>query len=461
MSREVTLRVPVPVGGWVAFVGASLLLCMPAAAQVGGTSLTWIPGSSVKVQQLIGGEWPPGDPVSYCVPPGDPREDIDWQTKEPLLNQTYTNWLVGGTDLGSSFEHGGQALFLFGDTLYFNAGDTMAATSSTDAASGLPLSFFTAKDGSTLLIQPQYSSGGYVDMGVDNVPAGGVDIDGKAYVVCKTGHTADDSGDFSVLTRYNDARRTFHAGRTLSSIAQGGHFIDVSLHLLLGQAIRKPELLIYGLGLYRHSNIYLATITASQFWTGKNPVTQKNSTLYFTGLVNGQPTWSRTETDPAVVPVVTDLNPDAPTIGNVSVALSPPTLGLWLMTFDGGRGSSATNGVYFCYAREPWGPWSPPQLIFNAARDGAIGAFIHDPSLGDDGLEGPTIAPANNDPCATRGGSYAPFIVERFVKVDGNTLSLYYTASTWNPYTVVLMRSDFAITAPAASPRPSPPRTPR
>ncbi len=433
---------------WITIL--ALAACgLSAAAQTAGTTLTWVPGSSVKLQQLIGGEWPPGGTPSYCVPPGDTREDIDWQTKEPLLNQTYTGWLVGGTDLGSSFEHAGQAVFLFGDTLYFNAGDTMAGTSSTDAEGGAALSFFTAKDGSTLLIQPQYPSGGYVDMGIDNVPAGGIDVGGKAYVVCKTGHTTDDSGDFSVLARYNDARRTFRAGRTLSSVAQGGHFIDVSIHDLLTVAVKRPTLVIFGLGLYRHSNVYLAMVPASELWSGRNPATGKPATLYFTGLVNGEPTWTKTESDPAVVPVVTDVNPDAPTIGNVSVAFSP-ALGLWLMTFDGGRGSSSTNGVYFCYARQPWGPWSTPQMIFNAVRDGAAGTFIHDPSLGDDGLEGPTIAPTNNDPCATRGGSYAPYLVERFLKVTGNALSIYYTLSTWNPYTVVLMRSDFSIAYPPA-----------
>ncbi len=36
-------------------------------------------------------------------------------------------------------------------------------------------------------------------------------------------------------------------------------------------------------------------------------------------------------------------------------------------------------------------------------------------------------------------------MIERFTEVDGNTLKIYYTMSTWNPYTVVKMESDFAI----------------
>ncbi|MGZ8710413.1 MAG: DUF4185 domain-containing protein, partial [Thermoanaerobaculia bacterium] len=192
------------------------------------------------------------------------------------------------------------------------------------------------------------------------------------------------------------------------------------------------------------SDVYLAIVPASSFDTGQG-------TRYFAGMANGQSTWSSSES--ASVPVVVD-NPlngppwpnDTPTIGYVSVTFSED-LGLWLMTYDGGAHSQATAGVYFAYASEPWGPWSEPQLVFNARRDGAMGTFIHDPSIlpnpPGDGLNGPTIG--QNDPHTTRGGIYAPYMIERFTTVSGNKLSIYYTLSTWNPYTVVEMRSDFTI----------------
>jgi len=43
-------------------------------------------------------------------------------------------------------------------------------------------------------------------------------------------------------------------------------------------------------------------------------------------------------------------------------------------------------------------------------------------------------------------------MIERFTRVSGSTLSIYYALSTWNPYTIVLMRADFTI-APAAARR--------
>ncbi len=132
-----------------------------------------------------------------------------------------------------------------------------------------------------------------------------------------------------------------------------------------------------------------------------------------------------------------------PGIGNVSVIYSNE-LRLWLMTYDSVSGSRETRGFYFTYASEPWGPWQRPQLIFNPIRDGATGTFIHDPRISpSDGLTGPTIGP--NDPVTTPGGPYAPYMIERFTRVAGGTLSIYYTLSTWNPYTIVMMRSDFLV----------------
>lgn len=45
------------------------------------------------------------------------------------------------------------------------------------------------------------------------------------------------------------------------------------------------------------------------------------------------------------------------------------------------------------------------------------------------------------DPGSVRGGAYAPYVIERFTKLEGSELSLYYVLSTWNPYVVVLMKS--------------------
>jgi Domain of unknown function (DUF4185) len=391
-----------------------------AVALLAKTSLTWIPDSTVRVEQMIG--------------------DCDYaaQAKSgvctPTTSRTLTRAAVLGTDLGASFESQGKLIFLFGDTIgpaenYF-AADTIASSTSTDPAAGLFLDFYTNSDGSPYFVRVPG-----VRMGAAEVPNAGIRLDSGTYVVIDSGKDINlpdpNANAHSVLTKFDEVNRSFTVLRTISSMPNG-RFITPSLHA------HGSDVLMYGLGRYRGSDVYLATVPASSFESGAG-------TRYFAGLVNGQPTWSTSES--AAVPVVAD-NPlrtpsYQPTIGNVSVTYSSD-LDLWLMTYDGGAASQATVGVYFAYATEPWGPWSTPQLIFNLRRDRALGTFVHDPSIvPSDKLNGPIIGP--NDPNTTRGGAYAPYMVGRFTRVTGNKLSIYYTLSTWNPYTIVLMRSDFTI----------------
>jgi hypothetical protein len=367
----------------------------------GPVTLTWIPGSSVKLEQMIG--------------------DTDRQTGLPTRSQTFARYQVGGTDLGYSFEHGNRLLFLFGDTLYFHAGDTMAWSNTFDPGAGILLNFFTNKDGSTLLVQPPG-----ISMGAFEVPDSGISLGDRLYVVCKTNHTVGDFTDQSVLTRFDPSMNTFTVGRTISSLPDG-KFIEMALHTApLDCGIPGPAVLIWGSGKYRESDVYFATVPAADFESGVG-------TRYFAGLVGGVPTW--TDQEQGAVPVVQDG-----TIGNVSVTHAP-AVGLWLMTYDS---RLSPKGIRFRYAKAPWGPWSDPQLIFDPSRDGGYGHFIHDPTLvPDDGLGGPTIG--GDDPATTFGGDYAPYVMERFTRAQGGKLVIHYVMSTFNPYTVVHMRSEFAI----------------
>lgn len=380
------------------------------------TTLTWIPGSTVRVEQIVGDcDYAAQARTGQCT---------------PTTSRTATRAKVLGTDIGSSFESGGNLIFLFGDTIgpaedYF-ASDTMASSTSTDPAAGLFLDFFTRTDGTPFFVR---IAG--VPMGAAEVPHAGIRLESGTYIVVNTGTDINlpdpNANAYSVLTRFDEANRRFTALRTISSMPSG-RFVTTSLQK------SGSDVVMFGLGAYRASDVYLALVPQSSFESGQG-------TRFFTGLVNGQPAWSSSES--AAVPVLAN-NP--PTIGNVSVTFSAE-LDLWLMTYDGKGGSPPSAGVFFAYASEPWGPWSQPQLIFNAKRDGALGTFIHDPTIvpnpPGDGLNGPTIG--FNDPYKTPGAVYAPYMIERFTRVAGNKLSIYYTVSTWNPYTVVEMRSDFTI----------------
>jgi len=151
--------------------------------------------------------------------------------------------------------------------------------------------------------------------------------------------------------------------------------------------------------------------------------------------------------------VVTQVNP---MMGDISVTWNN-ALKIWMMTYDtrpDGK-NKGKRGVMFRYAKYPWGPWSKPQLIFK--REKGFNKFIHkqintslspsqDPHSN---LAGPMIG--NNNQSKVNyisGGAYAPYVIERFTKVKKGYMTIYYVLSTWNPYTVVLMKSRFKVVKP-------------
>jgi hypothetical protein len=414
---------------------ASIAACTPAFAQNGGsgTILTWISGSSVKLEQILG--------------------DCDWQyldystgkgSCKPTTSQTVTRYHLLADGQASSFEDNGKIIFMCGDArsdspnTQFHAHDPIAYSTSTDPEAGLLLSFLTKGDGTPLFVEPPG-----VEMGGDDLPDAGISLPDGVYILVHTGHDPNlpdpKQNVYSVLAKFDETTMTFTTGRTVSKSAAGGHFVTGALHA------SGTDVFMYGVSRYRASDIFLSRTPASGFWAG-------TGIQYFAGFVNGQPTWSKSEAGAA--PVVQD-NPlngpawpnDSPTVGNLSVVYSSD-LGLWLMTYDGGRQTEGTTGIYFTSAPAPWGPWAPPQLIFNAQRDHGYGVFIHDPRIlpdpPGDGLNGPLVG--QGDATSTRGDAFAPLMIERFTTVAGNTLKIYYTMGTYNPYTVVKMRSEFTIT---------------
>lgn len=43
------------------------------------------------------------------------------------------------------------------------------------------------------------------------------------------------------------------------------------------------------------------------------------------------------------------------------------------------------------------------------------------------------------------GGEYGPFIMPRYTTEIGDRCRIFYTMSTWNPYEVMVMRSDLRL----------------
>jgi lysophospholipase L1-like esterase len=389
--------------------GAPPGTAMPAATAVGPV-IRYVPGSTVKLQQVVG--------------------EVDKERHQPTLSRTVTRYGLEGTDLGYSFEHNGRVYFLFGDTVgrLRRALDTIGTTDSRDPETGVRLDFLTAGGGEYLTIQPPG-----ISMGAFEVPVTGISLGAQMYVAVSTNHSADRTTDRSVLTRFTPPAK-FQPLRTISQLP-GGRFIKMSVHLEPGAIVSLPSggpfVIVWGTGQYRQSDAYLSIVPVAEFESGKG-------TRYFAGLdQTGAPNWSDKESDSA--PIVQNG-----TLGDLSVTWSKD-LGVWLMTYDR---RAPRPGVAFSYSPTPWGPWSEPQEIFNAARDG-VSKFIHRAgATPDDGLAGPVIGAAQRNPQAVQGGAYAPYVVERWTKLTGPELSIYYVLSTWNPYVVVLMKSRLQVDQP-------------
>lgn len=386
-----------------AAVPASPIAATPPVPATGPV-LRYVPGSTVKVGQLLGEE--------------------DRERHQPTLSRTVTRYGIEGTDLGYSFEHDGRVYFLFGDTVgrLRRALDTIATTDAHDPEQGVRLDFLTS-GGDYLTIQPPG-----ISMGAFEVPVTGISLDGQMYVAVSTNHSPDRTTDRSVLTKFIPPA-TFRPLRTISQLPEG-HFVKMSVHTepgpIAGLPPGGPFVLIWGTGRYRKSDAYLSVVPVAQFETGKG-------TRYFAGFdAAGAPAWSEKEADAR--PIVQNG-----TMGDLSVTWCTD-LGLWLMTYD--SRPPAPAGIEISYSRTPWGPWSEPQTVFNATRDGAAGKFIHVPGANPpDGVAGPVIGKGRANPEAVQGGAYAPYVVERWTKLQGSELTFYYVLSTWNPYVVVLMKS--------------------
>ena len=459
---------------------AAALSTSVSAQSTNPPAISYVPNSSVKLYQVNGDcDWTEWDATSTAKTP----------TCKPTTSKTVTNADILGDDVGVAFEHNGELIVTFGDTIgaagynkwtnvtntfQWDAHDPIAHSTTANASDGLLLNFFLSGNHGLEILPPPQANGMAVDMGADNVPNTGVSLNGTIYLGIKTGSVNvspgvnDGSGSYSVLATFDETSLAFTSGRTISALPNG-HFVSPTFYLAPTGALGTPPpvspepiMLVFGLGEYRASNIYLSIIPSTEFASGLDQ-NGNNATRYFSGMSNGQPTWSTSEA--SAVPIVYDLDPANPTVGNVSVSYSQP-LGLWLMMFDGGRGSTKTNGMYFTYAPQPWGPWATPQLAFNDCRDQGLGNFVFYyyataaqnfcPSAMPAGVtsapnsagpSGPTIGNQTiSDPTTTIGGAYAPSLIERFTIISGGTLKLFYLMSTWNPYAVVLLESDFTIT---------------
>lgn len=398
-------------------LGIASIMCAAIGAELAAINVdhpAYVPGTTVKVLQLTG--------------------DFDQQRQEATLNRTGERWGLWYVDLGYGFEHKGRLYFLFGDAQaadWRKHRDPIAYTTSTDPQN-LLLTFPVDPDGQFRPVTiPGISQGEFEGFG-----GNGISINNAMYVVFTTDHREEEVMSRSVLAKSEDDGITFSNLYDLSDRDANGKFINVAMAVVppprvAGLPTSGDTVLIWGSGKYRESDLYLACVPAAS-------IEDKSSLRYFSGTdAKNLPRWSPAESDAA--PLF-----HHPQIGEFSVVWYE-RVQRWLMLY----GALEPRGIHFRYAVKPW-EWSDSEIIYNPGTDG-YGRFVH--SLVNPLPDGRSLS----DPMRENewGGEYCPAMLTRYFTANGKRHTIYFNMATWNPYQVVLMRTDIEFPPRiAASPEP-------
>lgn len=379
------------------------------------------------VNDDVGAPWQPGQVVAYtgrsqkvCQLTG--ATDREWDY--PTVNRT-TEFGLWGTDLGQPVAHKGRVFYFFGDTVTTRPPDqdnwnhdSYASSTDLTPENCLRLDFLTGEEGR---FRPLTIPG--VSLEAFETPTGGFSANGNLYLFVASGWNGRDHAR-SVLARSLDDGLTFAAMGDVSNdkfINISPTVVDSSAWPGLPQA--GAGVLLWASGRYRADDVYLAYLPLAA--ADGNP---RPSLRYLAGVepLSGRPIWSSSEA--AARPLF-----HQPCVGELSVVWNP-YVERWLMLYN----CDNPRGINLRAARQPWGPWSEPGVIFEPRADGGYCHFIHDGAgqcdrASDPGREG------------EYGGEYGPYVISPLMTGAGAETTIYYTLSTWNPYEVMLMRATLQV----------------
>lgn len=350
--------------------------------------------------------------------------DYDRHLHEPTINLTDTRFNLAKTDLGVPFQHKDRTYILFGDAGY-PPDDPIAYTTDTNPENGLELTFLSDEDGSYRPIQIPG-----VSLGAFEVPTAGVSINNRMYIYMTTDHSAYVTMGRSIVAFSDDDGYTFQYLHDLSTT----HFINVAvvktdISTWYGfPRLTGVGLVMFGSGTYRKSNVRLAFQPADS-------IESPDSVCYFSGLDDSEhPRWSSRESD--AQPLFNHA-----CVGELSVSYNR-FIGKWIMLYN--CDDAENRGINVRTANAPWGPWSENKIIFDPSSDGegychymhVNWSYANCDSVHDPGRE------------YEWGGEYGPYQFGNLATGNDSSTTIYFTMSTWNPYTVVLMKATLGKTSP-------------
>ncbi len=431
--------------------------------------------------------------------------EYDKQLGQYTKSRTASRFNIYGTDLGASFVFDGKLWFFFGDTwrgvdqFSFTStpsepNDSMAYaepqyipiapgidTSSIDRCPKLV--FVPGRTVNSFM--PINISGGDVVQGAFGVPTGGFEYEGERggkemYIFYKTDAMIDSFPVAFGTTIQNKTAmmRSVLAKRTQDSsfeymydfstypdesaaypdtkpafITNSPFVVDSSE--VPGLPVKGKGILIFGSGLFRLSNVYLAFISFSdlekrEIGAGRGRLNPRHVYYYAGKDLGGKPIWKDDwgKHNVNARPIL-DMG-NQPDVGDISVVLDRAT-GFWYMTYYSSR-APGEKAIHFRFApvAEPWNFSSTAQELIVPSIDPPVGygQYIH-VAGSDDGLSDPGRAADNG---AGYGSYLIPSMFRTLSKKDGEIKrEIYFTYSPWNPYTVELMKSVITIGSGSAS----------
>ena len=181
---------------------------------------------------------------------------------------------------------------------------------------------------------------------------------------------------------------------------------------------------------------------------------------YYAGDVNGNPTFSDVETNAAALKDINGSTVEPIDIANQHSVRFVAELNKWVLLYGGDLeptlyevGTNVTRNaqgaIFVRFADKPWGPWSVPQplLIGGDASTGtgqyAAGGMLHRQGCTPSSACIPgepfwNLAFGRDEPGFLYGANLIPeWTIDRL----NGTVDIYWNASTWAPYQVVLVRS--------------------
>ncbi len=421
--------------------------------------------------------------VAPLAPPGRAAaQDVTWVPGSTHVvcsltghDETYTQHRFGleSADRGYSFQFGGQAWWLFGDsrpTARFHGrpnrgtrypadakgldNDSMAE-SALAPPSGCPrLRFIRRGDHAyanpSVSPDPGHGRRSQVSLRVNEAPITGLELHGRMYVAFATDNLTaaqggSQSGDFGHPTRSVMARLSskhplhfkglYDLSAPAKRYAAGAKFVQVAM-----QQGADGTVYVWGVpgGSERAGSAYLLRMAPAALATGRH-------VAYFAGLSHGAPIWARSAAKATAL-----FSDDPPCMDELGVEYDP-YVARWLMLYNCTDASPGhPHGIYLRSAPQPWGPWSPPQTVFDpdpdpVARTGYC-YFIHlQVTSGIDRC--PPLAPNPPSRTAHRGSYYGPYFVAGGTTGSTGALTLHssstfaYTLDTFSPYGQMILSS--------------------